>query len=69
MNAKNHDHPHSGSQSHTSHKPAGGWKPHRDWRFWTVVLMLAAMGIYVATMEEAIQPAGAPVQPVPADAP
>ena len=46
-------HPHKASKSHWS----------KDWRLWTaVILMLAAMGIYVATFDESIEP-GAPVEP------
>jgi hypothetical protein len=31
---------------------------HRDWRLWVaVVLMLAAIGAYLATMDESLQPA------------
>jgi hypothetical protein len=41
---------------------------HRDWRFWAAIVMLVAMGIYVATMDEAIGPGGEVNQEVPADA-
>ncbi len=35
---------------------------HRDWRTWLVLaIMLAAIGIYVLTLDEAIQP-GSPAQ-------
>ena len=34
-------------------------KLHRDWRIWVgVILMLAAMAIYLLTMDEAIVPGG-----------
>ncbi len=50
-----HDHKHHEHGATTSKK-----RPiHHDWRFWVaVVLMLAAMGAYVATMDEALQPGG-----------
>ena len=33
---------------------------HKDWRTWAVIsLMLAAMGIYVLTLDESVQPVGA----------
>jgi hypothetical protein len=42
---------------------------HRDWRFWVaVLLMLAAMGAYVATMDEALVPGGQVGAEMPADA-
>jgi hypothetical protein len=68
--SKHHDHSHQPHGSY-EHSPGHSSKRgiHRDWRFWAaVVLMLAAMGAYVATMDEAILPGG-PVEPeVPADA-
>jgi hypothetical protein len=34
-------------------------KLHKDWRTWLVIiLMLAAIGIYVLTLDDSIQPAG-----------
>jgi hypothetical protein len=42
---------------------------HRDWRFWVaVLLMLGAMGVYVATMDESVGPGGQVEQSMPADA-
>ena len=62
-----HDHQHS-PHAHHGHEPPKKRGIHHDWRFWTaVILMLAAMGIYVATMDEAIGP-GSDGQPVPAAA-
>jgi hypothetical protein len=51
---------------HRSHGPA--WKRlHRDWRAWVVVLlMLAAMVIYVLSDNESLRPGGGTRQPVPA---
>ena len=60
MNQK-HDHPHG-----HEHHPKAGWKPHRDWRFWGVILMLIAMVVYVLTREEAVQPGGNKAPQVPA---
>lgn len=43
------------------------WLPHRDWRVYLgVALMLLAMFVYLATMDESLQPGGGVVQPVPA---
>lgn len=42
---------------------------HKDWRTWVVIgLMLAAMGIYVLTLDESIQPGGAARGGLPAAA-
>ncbi|WP_254507160.1 hypothetical protein [Anatilimnocola floriformis] len=62
----NQKHNHPGSHDHEHHPPAAGWKPHRDWRFWGVVLMLIAMVIYVLTREEAVRPGGGKGPEVPA---
>ena len=43
------------------------WLPHRDWRVYLgVALMLIAMFVYLATLDEAVTPGGAVNQPVPA---
>lgn len=43
---------------------------HKDWRTWLVIaLMLAAIGTYVLTLDEAIQPGSAPQSGFPAAAP
>ena len=43
------------------------WLPHRDWRVYLgVALMLIAMFVYLATMDESIQPGGQVTEPVPA---
>lgn len=35
---------------------------HKDWRTWTVViLMLAAMALYVVTLDDAVVPGGEPL--------
>lgn len=66
MNAK-HEHSHHESHHH-EHAPKR-WKPHLDWRLWAAVLMLAAMLLYIFSMDEALQPDGKVQAPVPADAP
>jgi hypothetical protein len=66
-----HEHQHPGEHhdhKHEHHKP--GWKPHRDWRVWAVVLMLLAMAVYVMTLDESVWPWGnQSAAPVPAEAP
>jgi hypothetical protein len=61
MSHKDHSH-------HNQHKttvPKKGF--HRDWRFWVaVILMLGAMGMYVATMDEALGPGQQAGEEVPA---
>lgn len=50
------------SSHHHRHHNHSGQKParpglHRNWRLWVAVgLMLAAMGIYVLTLDDAVQP-------------
>jgi hypothetical protein len=55
------------SHHHTTDLPKK--KIHQDWRFIVaVVLMLIAIFVYVATMDDAIvpgQPAGSPAETVP----
>lgn len=63
-----HDQHHHGHEQH-HHEPKRGRALHKDWRAWIVVLlMLAAMAIYVASLDESIQPGGNVGPPVPADA-
>ena len=51
------------------HKHQAGSGIHRDWRLWAaVLLMLGAMGIYVATMDESLEPGGEVQTEVPAAA-
>ena len=55
-------------ESHGTHSSKSGGL-HKDWRTWTVViLMLAAMAIYVLSQDEAIEPGGQTEEPVPAAA-
>ena len=58
-----HHHGHPNHQSHPHEK-----KPiHHDWRFWTaIVLMLAAMGYYVLSDNEFLQPGNGDGEPMPA---
>ena len=64
MNQHN-QHGHGHHQQH--HAPAKGL--HKDWRLWTaVVLMLIAIGAYILSLDEEVQPGGGPPQPnAPAD--
>jgi hypothetical protein len=54
-----HSHPHEHDRDKTKHShgtgPWMGW--HKDWRTWAVIgLMLAAIGTYVLTLDDSIQP-------------
>jgi hypothetical protein len=64
--ARHNEHSHGKDHQHEHQSPKKGI--HRDWRFWVAIVMLVAMGIYVATMDEAIEPGGQVNQEVPADA-
>jgi hypothetical protein len=58
-----------GKHDHTASHSSSRKPIHRDWRLWVAVaLMLGAMGIYVATMDEALVPGGQIGAEVPADA-
>jgi hypothetical protein len=62
-----HDHKHAHQRSSEKHPPPkydlSGL--HRDWRTWLIIgLMIAAIGTYVLTLDEAIQPSG-PAQSSP----
>jgi hypothetical protein len=59
---------HAGKDHHASHhaheKPRRQF--HKDWRVWTIVIvLLAAMAIYVVTNDEVLRPGPGPQQPVP----
>ncbi len=61
-----HPHPHShGRQKAKRSHPTELWRGlHRNWRAWAVIaVMLAAIGAYVLTLDESIQPGSRP--PVP----
>lgn len=63
MSHHGHDHKHE----HHSHGAKRGI--HRDWRFWTaILLMLAAMGVYILSFDESLQPGDQISPEVPAAA-
>jgi len=54
-----HDHKNSCSHGHTrgNEGESSGRKFHKDWRLWLVVgMMLAAMTIYVLTLDDSVVP-------------
>jgi hypothetical protein len=56
-----HEHQSKGLEEHMHGAPPQRQdrKLHRDWRIWLgVILMLAAMAIYLLTMDEAVVPGG-----------
>jgi hypothetical protein len=69
-----HSHPHGHSRNKAKHgHPTEPWRGlHKDWRTWVVIgLMLAAIGAYVFTLDDSIQPGSAalntgPIGVVPA---
>lgn len=66
--SKHNEHGHHGHDHHEHGSAHPKKRPiHHDWRFWTaIVLMLAAMGAYVGTMDEAMPPGGKVGQEMPA---
>jgi hypothetical protein len=54
---------HTHDHQHTHHK-SSDWKPHTDWRVLGAILMLIAIGVYVLTLDEGLQPR--PDNPPPA---
>ena len=67
MSQKKQDRKHSAAhESHTAATRAG---LHRDWRFWSVLAMLLGLGIYVFSLDEAIEPEGLDPQVPAANAP
>ena len=67
MNMK-HDHSSSSEHKHhQDHHRGPLWKRlHRDWRAWVVVLlMLAAMAVYVLSDNESLRPGRGTQQPKP----
>ena len=56
--SNHHDHHEVLEQEHGKHDPGPYWRrAHRDWRFWVgVVLMSAAIAIYVMTIDLAAVP-------------
>jgi hypothetical protein len=62
--SKQHHHPEHGQ--HGEHRPP---KIHHQWWFWVgVILMLAAMAMYVGSIDEWLQPGGKIGEQVPAAA-
>jgi len=60
MITHSHTHGHGRDKARHSQKtePLMGW--HKDWRTWAVVgLMLVAIGTYVLTLDDSIQPGSA----------
>ena len=68
MSKENHGNHHGHhDHSHPQHKQGGGL--HKDWRAWTVViLMLAAMAGYILSVDESIEPGEPDQAQVPAAA-
>ena len=67
MNEGKSGHGNEGSvHDHTRHGDGRYWRQaHHDWRFWVgMVLMLAAITIYVLSDDLAFPPRGRPRQPV-----
>ncbi|MEJ2671697.1 MAG: hypothetical protein P8168_05715 [Deltaproteobacteria bacterium] len=65
--------PHSHPQGHKRHQephahPTELWRGlHRNWRAWVVIaLMLAAIGIYVLTLDDSVRPGPPPPNTVSA---
>jgi len=55
-----HNHKHSESHRHVreENSESGGKKLHKDWRVWlAVIIMLAAIIMYVLTLDDSIVPA------------
>lgn len=62
MNQHEHGHKHDHHHEH-GHQHSKNQGLHKDWRMWAIViLMLAAMFAYVASMDESIVP-GDPAEP------
>ncbi|MEM9657043.1 MAG: hypothetical protein AAF961_01660 [Planctomycetota bacterium] len=67
MSKKKHSHGHHEHGHSHRHKPKQGL--HKDWRSWVVVgLMLAAMVVYVLSMDESIAPGEPPGDRPPVEA-
>ncbi|MGA9755137.1 MAG: hypothetical protein WBV23_08325 [Desulfobaccales bacterium] len=66
-----HGHPHGHERDKAKHShPTERWRGlHKDWRTWAVIgLMLAAIGTYVLTLDESVQPGSAARDGLPASA-
>lgn len=59
MTSHHHHHAHEHQEEQHSHRKIDLSGLHRDWRTWLVIgLMLAAIGVYVLTLDEAVEPRG-----------
>jgi hypothetical protein len=57
----------SKQHSDQPHREKDSWLPHRDWRVYLgVALMLIAMFVYLATLDESVKLDGTVNSPVPA---
>lgn len=57
MTQPHHKHSESQGHAHGSESEAGSRKFHKDWRVWLMVgMMLAAMAMYVLTLDDSIVP-------------
>jgi len=69
MSSHHHHHPrHASDGGGVPHDHVPYWKrAHSDWRFWIgVLLMFAAMIIYVMSLDLAVRPDVPRTQPIPA---
>ena len=73
MIAHTHPHEHGRDKAKHSHGTRSLMGLHKDWRTWAVIaLMLAAIGTYVLTLDDSIQPGSASSnagQTIPANPP
>ena len=59
MTSHRHQPAHERQEEKHSHRKIDLSGLHRDWRTWLVIgLMLAAIGTYVLTLDDAVQPSG-----------
>jgi hypothetical protein len=60
MTTHGHKHPHEKKSSQPSHRKIDWSALHKDWRAWLVIgIMLLAIGTYILTLDESVQPGGA----------
>jgi len=66
MKTHKHDVGHEGANPrHHSQPRSHAWKPHRDWRVWAAVLMIALILGYVLMDSLALIPGNRVTQPMP----
>jgi hypothetical protein len=69
MKSQGHKHAHGRKADKNSHHQIDWTGLHKDWRTWLVIaLMLAAIGTYVLTLDDSVQPGGAAQGGIPAAA-